>query len=153
MVSISSIGQGRCRSIKQIIPIFKNWLDKIFVLKYWLFQWITKSNFWLNSFSNKSILYESQNVNKQKTRIPIWFVYLVYLIILSLNDFHGMSSTDIPNKNYSFEIKFGPYHQKVTITMNPFSLTMNTLREVAIRFIETMVSFSKKTKLKFFFLH
>jgi hypothetical protein len=65
-----------------------------------------------------------------------------------------MSSTDIRNKNYTFEIKFGPYHQKVTITMNPFSLTMHTLREVAIRFIETMVSFSenKQTKLYLFFL-
>ncbi len=53
-----------------------------------------------------------------------------------------MSSKDNRNnKNYSFEIKFGPYHQKVTITMSPFSLTMHTLREVAIRFIETMVSF------------
>jgi hypothetical protein len=50
-----------------------------------------------------------------------------------------MSSTDIRDKNYTFEIKFGAYHQKVTITMSPFSLTMNTLREVAIRFIETMV--------------
>jgi hypothetical protein len=54
-----------------------------------------------------------------------------------------MSSTDIRNKNYTFQIKFGPYHQKVTVTMNPFSLTMHTLREVAIRFIETMVSFLK----------
>jgi hypothetical protein len=52
-----------------------------------------------------------------------------------------MSSTDIRNKTYTFEIKFGPYHQKVTITMSPFSLTMNTLRDVAIKFIETMVSF------------
>lgn len=52
-----------------------------------------------------------------------------------------MSSTDIRNKNYTFEIKFGPYHQKVTVTMSPLSLTMNTLREVAIRFIETMVRF------------
>jgi protein kinase D len=49
-----------------------------------------------------------------------------------------MSSTDIRNQNYTFEIKFGPYHQKVTITTSPFNLTMNTLREVAIRFIETM---------------
>jgi hypothetical protein len=48
------------------------------------------------------------------------------------------------NKNYTFEIKFGPYHQKVTITMSPLSLTMNTLREVAIRFIETMVSLLNK---------
>lgn len=55
-----------------------------------------------------------------------------------------MSSTDSRSKNYTFEIKFGPYHQKVTITTNPFSLTMNTLREVAVRFIETMVSISKK---------
>ncbi len=53
--------------------------------------------------------------------------------------FHGMSSIDIRTKNYTFEIKFGPYHQKVTITTSPFNLTMNTLREVAIRFIETMV--------------
>ncbi|UJR38292.1 hypothetical protein I4U23_030962 [Adineta vaga] len=52
--------------------------------------------------------------------------------------FHGMSSTDIRNKNYTFEIKFGIYHQKVNITMSPFNLTMNTLREVAVRFIETM---------------
>jgi hypothetical protein len=59
-----------------------------------------------------------------------------------------MSSTDIRNTNYTFEIKFGPYHQKVTVTMNPFSLTMNTLREVAIRFIETMVSFPKLEKKK-----
>ena len=51
-----------------------------------------------------------------------------------------MSSTDIRDENYTFEIKFGTYHQKVTITMSPFSLTMNTLREVAVRFIETMVS-------------
>jgi hypothetical protein len=61
-----------------------------------------------------------------------------------------MSSTDIRNKTYTFEIKFGPYHQKVTITMNPFSLTMNTLRDVAIKFIETMVSFcilEKKSNL------
>ena len=50
-----------------------------------------------------------------------------------------MSSTDLRNRNYTFEIKFGSYHQKVTITMSPFNLTMNTLREVAIRFIETMV--------------
>lgn len=50
-----------------------------------------------------------------------------------------MSSTDLRDRNYTFEIKFGAYHQKVTITMSPFSLTMNTLREVAIRFIETMV--------------
>ena len=58
--------------------------------------------------------------------------------------FHGMSSTDIRDENYTFEIKFGTYHQKVTITMNPFSLTMNTLREVAVRFIETMVRTSCK---------
>lgn len=53
-----------------------------------------------------------------------------------------MSSTDIRNnKTYQFEIKFGPYHQKVTVTMSPLSLTMTTLREVAIRFIETMVCY------------
>ncbi|CAF0734910.1 unnamed protein product [Didymodactylos carnosus] len=40
--------------------------------------------------------------------------------------------------SYTFEIKFGPYHQKVTVTMSPFSLTMNTLKDVAIKFIETM---------------
>jgi hypothetical protein len=62
-----------------------------------------------------------------------------------------MSSKDIRNKNYTFQIKFGPYHQKVTVTMNPFSLTMHTLREVAIRFIETMVSFYNNKKLYFFF--
>ena len=50
-----------------------------------------------------------------------------------------MSSTDFYIKTYTFEIKFGAYHQKVTITMSPLSLTMNTLRQVAIRFIETMV--------------
>ncbi|CAF3987019.1 unnamed protein product [Rotaria magnacalcarata] len=49
-----------------------------------------------------------------------------------------MSSSDARNKNYTFEIKFGPYHQKVNITMDRFNLTMNTLREVAMRFIETM---------------
>lgn len=52
-----------------------------------------------------------------------------------------MSSTDNLSKNYTFEIKFGPYHQKVNLMMNPFNLTMNTLREVAVRFIETMVRF------------
>jgi hypothetical protein len=62
-----------------------------------------------------------------------------------------MSSTDIRNQNYTFEIKFGPYHQKVTITMNPLNLTMNTLRQVAIRFIETMVSFSNKEPIMFCF--
>jgi len=54
-----------------------------------------------------------------------------------------MSSTDLHTKIYSFEIKFGVYHQKVTITMNPLSLTMNTLREVAIKFIQTMVCKTK----------
>ncbi|CAF4275277.1 unnamed protein product, partial [Rotaria sp. Silwood2] len=49
-----------------------------------------------------------------------------------------MLSTDFRTKTYTFEIKFGAYHQKVTVTMSPFSLTMNTLREVAIRFIQTM---------------
>jgi hypothetical protein len=50
-----------------------------------------------------------------------------------------MSSTESHTKTHTFEIKFGAYHQKVTITMSPLSLTMNTLREVAIRFIQTMV--------------
>ena len=50
-----------------------------------------------------------------------------------------MSSTDFCTKIYSFEIKFGVYHQKVKITMAPINLTMNTLREVAIKFIHTMV--------------
>jgi len=43
------------------------------------------------------------------------------------------------SKIYTFEIKFGIYHQKVTITMNPLFLTMDILRQVAIRFIQTMV--------------
>ena len=51
----------------------------------------------------------------------------------------GMLPTDLREKNYTFEMKFGLYHQKVTITMSPISLTMNTLREVAVRFIQTMV--------------
>ena len=50
-----------------------------------------------------------------------------------------MLSTDIRIRTYTFEIKFGVYHQKVTITISPLGLTINTLREVAIRFIETMV--------------
>ena len=63
-----------------------------------------------------------------------------------------MSSTDIRHKTFTFEIKFGPYHQKVTLTMNPFSLTMNTLRDVAIRFIETMVcSISFHFEIHFYF--
>ena len=66
--------------------------------------------------------------------------------------FHGMSSSDIRNRNYSFEIKFGSYHQKVTITMSPINLTMNTLREVAIRFIETMVWLVTKVKIIEFYL-
>ncbi|CAF3507323.1 unnamed protein product [Rotaria sp. Silwood1] len=49
-----------------------------------------------------------------------------------------MLPTDFRTRAYTFEIKFGAYHQKVTVTMSPFSLTMNTLREVAIRFIQTM---------------
>jgi hypothetical protein len=56
------------------------------------------------------------------------------------------------NKIYTFEIKFGIYHQKVTITMNPLFLTMDILREVAIRFIQTMVCIIKKKKHKINFL-
>ncbi len=48
------------------------------------------------------------------------------------------------NRIYTFQIKFGIYHQKVTITMSPLSLTMNTLRQVAIRFIQTMVCIKTK---------
>ncbi len=45
------------------------------------------------------------------------------------------------SKIYTFEIKFGIYHQK--ITMNPLFLTMDILRQVAIRFIQTMVCINK----------
>ena len=41
---------------------------------------------------------------------------------------------------YTFQMKFGLHHQKVTITIDSKDLTMEILRQVARRFVETMVS-------------
>lgn len=55
--------------------------------------------------------------------------------------FHGMSPSESHTKIYSFQIKFGVFHQKVTVTTTEQHLSMKTLHEVAIRFIQTMVIF------------
>ena len=108
---------------------FKNFADKIpFFSQQTSIRSFVQKKFLLNNKQAKEDL-------SNHRRISVWVNQPAY----KCKHFHGMSSSESYTKIYSFQIKFGVFHQKVTLTTSEQNLSMKTLRVVAIRFIQTVV--------------